>query len=89
MKRENDFRFVASVGEAGTDKAMVYHGGVVRGCNETRELIHSRIQSSFQQTKQASLQQDAFERREYGGDIKMRRLQGGILREIHELTEES
>lgn len=59
MKRENDFRFVASVGGS-SERSMVYHGGLVRGANETRELIFSRIQSSFQQTKQANQQQDAF-----------------------------
>jgi hypothetical protein len=83
MKRENDFRFMASMGDSQSKRVMVYHGGLVRDHNVTRDLIYSRIQSSFLLTKQANQQQDAFQRREYGGDIKMRRLQGGLLREIH------
>lgn len=52
MKRDSDFRFVAAVN--GT--LMAYRGGVVKGPNETRELIYSRIQSSFLMTKHANVQ---------------------------------
>ena len=55
MKRENDFRFIAAVEDAGTEfvkrSAMIYHGGLVLENNQTRSLIHSRIQSSFEKTK--------------------------------------
>lgn len=30
---------------------MIYHGGLVKENNQTRSIIHSRIQSSFEQTK--------------------------------------
>ncbi len=74
---------MASIGDTQSDRVMVYHGGLVHDHTATKDLIYSRIQSSFLLTKQANQQQDAFQRRDYGGDIKMRRLQGGLLREIH------
>lgn len=85
MKRENDFRFIAAVEDAGAElvkgKAMIYHGGLVLENNQTRSLIHSRIQSSFERTKlQANQEHEAFEEIDYGKDIKMKRLIGTAIR---------
>lgn len=60
----------------------------MRGNNESKSIIYSRIMENFEKTKEkASQVSHFFEHRVFGEDIKPKRLFAGMIRDIHNLSE--
>jgi hypothetical protein len=63
---------------------MVFQGGLIRDAALLKSQMLSRISNSVEQEKRQRMDEEGGRQiNDYAGDIKIKRLQGTFIREIH------
>jgi hypothetical protein len=85
-----DFKFMAALRPCEAGQKVVYQGGLVQDMRGAKSQVIARLHSDMeQQQSRANEGQVSRLATDWAGTIKTKRLQGTLIREIHELSEES
>ena len=83
-----NFQFVGTAANLG--QRMVFQGGISKDSALFRTMMLSRISNDLEHEREANRKDaEGEERVDFGRDIRTKRLQGNVIREIVELSEDS
>lgn len=81
--RDNHFAFLPDISDD-EGSVIVYHGGLLKNVNKNSSVINSRIKQNLEKSKfSVSDEKQMREEFDYGREIKVKRLHGNLIKEVH------